>query len=94
MSSDKFLEHIANQIERLDSKISKTDEKIGNIEVILARNTTSLEEHIKRTNILEQKLEPVETHVKHVEGIVKFTIWLATISGLYELGSWIWNKTH
>jgi hypothetical protein len=36
---------------------------ISDIKVILERNTVSLEEHMRRTEIAEERLEKVENHV-------------------------------
>lgn len=38
-----------------DSKFDKLYEKLTDIEVTLARNTTSLEEHMRRTSALEER---------------------------------------
>lgn len=45
----------------------------------LALQQQSLDQHIKRTDLLEQKLEPVEKHVDQVQGIMKFLGWLAVL---------------
>ncbi len=50
-------------LDKIESKIDKLDEKLDRVEVTLAINTQSLVEHVRRTNALEDKLDPVEKHV-------------------------------
>ena len=49
-------------------------DRLDNIDKTLIRNTLSLEEHIRRTNVLEQKMEPVEKHVLAMQSITKFIL--------------------
>lgn len=44
----------------LHEKLDRIDNKIDDMRVDVARNTVSLEEHIKRTNILEAELKSVK----------------------------------
>lgn len=69
---------------RLEEKIDKISDKISSIDVTLAKNTVSLEEHIKRTNILEQKLGPVEKHVNMVDGALKLIAVAAMVATIAE----------
>lgn len=55
----------------IEQKIDKIDERMDNIALTLARNTESLEIHIKRTNLLESKVEIIDKHVIMVNAIVK-----------------------
>jgi len=67
-------------MERLEEKLDKIVEQIAEINVTMARNTASLDEHIRRTNMLEEKLEPVEKHVLMVNSITKFVITMITLA--------------
>lgn len=73
MHSDKILEIIL-EIQKDVQQIDKT----------LTRNTDSLDVHIKRTNILEKKMEKVETHVNKVEAVIKFILSGSVLVALYE----------
>ena len=81
MSNDNF--------DRLENKLDKIQDSLSNVDKILAVNTESLITHIKRTNLLEERLErelkPVTTHVERVNGILKFVLFLVAISGLIKL---------
>jgi hypothetical protein len=67
-----------------DEKLDKIVESVHRIDKTLVVNTEHLAEHMRRTDLLEQKLRPVETHVFMVNGIVKFILGLAAISALFK----------
>lgn len=71
--NDKMLEIIL-EIQKDVKEIDKT----------LARNTDSLDIHIKRTNILEKKMERVDVHVNKVEAVIKFILSGSILVALYE----------
>lgn len=56
---------------RLEDKVDKIVEKIGNIDVTLAKQSVILEEHVKRTNLLEARIEPVVKHVAIMKAMAK-----------------------
>jgi predicted nuclease with TOPRIM domain len=72
------------KLERIEDKIDHIQEKISSIDVTLAKQHESLEIHIKRTNILEQKLEPVENHVVAVNTVLKVIGFSALALGIIE----------
>ena len=51
---------------KLETKLDKLDERLDRIELILERNTQSLADHIRRTEILETEMKPVKDHVAMV----------------------------
>ena len=62
----------------LENKLEQIDEKLNTITVVLDRNTNSLQEHMRRTEINEQSiksnseaLEPIQKHVTQVENTLK-----------------------
>lgn len=69
---------------RLEDKLDKVVDKIGNIDVILGKQSVILEEHVKRTNLLELKLAPVEKHVAMINGTFKFLGLVAIFIGIIE----------
>lgn len=48
---------------RVEQKLDRVQQDVNEIKVILARNTTSLEEHMRRTAIAEERIELVQTQV-------------------------------
>lgn len=67
---------------RIEDKLDKVVDHIASIEVTLAKQHTSLEEHIRRTNILESKVEPIEKHVNMVQGAIKLILILSAAAGI------------
>lgn len=78
-SGDTLSVHILNQLTRFDSKFDKFDERFDKYNETLIRNTITLEDHVKRTNLLETKIFHVETevtglkeHMTIVKGVMNF----------------------
>ena len=57
---------------RILDKLDKIQDDVTEIKVTMAVNATSLEEHMRRTALLEESLKPVEKHVQMVNSILKF----------------------
>jgi hypothetical protein len=76
MNNDKMLEIILD-IQKDVKEIDKT----------LARNTDSLEVHIKRTTMLEKKMDHVEKHINMVQGGLKLLLSSSILLALYEFFS-------
>jgi len=68
--------------DRVEGKLDKIAIHIGNIDVTLARQEITLAEHVRRTDALEKKLEPIEKHVTIFQGIMKFIAAIGTIIGV------------
>ena len=78
------MEDIKAVLAKLDKKIDKLDSRLDHVDITLIKQEAQLAEHIRRTNILEQKLEPVEKHVTMVNGVLKFIGLLAVIAGIWQ----------
>ena len=61
---DRLADRILNRLDRLEDKIDKLSDTANTNAIQLARNTISLEEHIKRTNLLEDELKTTKTEIK------------------------------
>lgn len=68
------------RLDKIEDKLDIVSDKIASIDKTLAAQHVSLQEHIRRTNILENKLEPVERHVTMINGVLKAIGLLATIA--------------
>lgn len=65
--------------QRIEEKLDKVQEDVNEIKVILARNTTSLEEHMKRTAIAEERIELVQEQMNvQIEPIRRHVITVNT----------------
>lgn len=58
----------------IDGKVDEVKDKLHNIELIQTRMESDLKYHIKRTDILEQKVLEIDDKVKPVEN-AKNAIW-------------------
>jgi hypothetical protein len=71
-----------DKFQRLENKLDTLSDKLVDIDKTLVRNTVSLEDHVRRTNLLEEKLAPVERHVAMIQGIVKFIALMGVLLGI------------
>lgn len=69
---------------RIEDKIDKIVEDVGEIKTHMAVYNAQLTLHIKRTEMLEEKLEPVEKHVAMVSGAIKLVGVVAMIVAIIE----------
>ena len=62
--NDNMKEDMEKHIDRILDKLDKLDDKVNEIDKTLARNTDSLELHMKRTDLLEKHLEKQDERIK------------------------------
>jgi len=72
---DKKLDEIKKDISLIKSSIVKIDKT-------LAINTKSLEEHMRRTELLEKELKPVTRHVLYMQGAGKLIFMLSLLASI------------
>lgn len=72
--SDKRLSNIENTCVQMEKRLDSIDQT-------LVKNTTLLDYHIKRTNILEEEIIPIKNHVTIVHTILKGVPWILGILG-------------
>jgi len=64
MSLDKEIVHeMFKTLERLDNNVDQ-------INITLAKQSVVLEEHVKRTNLLEENIKPLQKHVNIVNSLI------------------------
>lgn len=69
------------RLERIEKKIDDLTDHLSNIDTTLALQHESLKHHIKRTNLLEKKIEPIESHVKLLQGLFKIVSAISVMTG-------------
>lgn len=88
-SNDDYKCRSGENADRLEGKIDNIVDQVGNINVTLAKQHASIEEHIRRTNILEEKLIPIEKKFYEISGIVRLGGWvvglLSVVVGLLKI---------
>ncbi len=66
---------------KIDGKLDKIQESISRIDVTLAKQSVILDEHVKRSTMLEAKMEPIEKHVTIANAALKILGVLAGLGG-------------
>ena len=73
----------------INDKLDKIIDDIGEIKVTHAKNTAHLEEHMRRTDLLETRVEqvagsiqPIQTHVDMIKGAMKLVTIVAAIASV------------
>jgi len=76
-------------LERVYDRQHEMAKDINDIKIVLAKQEENLRHHIYRTDLAEQniellrkQLEPVESHVKILQGLLKIFGGLAILAGL------------
>lgn len=73
------------RLDRLEDKIDSMISHQSRMETLLGKQAVILEEHVRRTNLLEEKIKPLEKHVVVVNALVKAVIVIASIGGVHGL---------
>ncbi len=76
-------------ITKLENKLEKISDHLRSIDITLASQHVTLEEHIKRTKQLEERVDPIEKSVLMFHGFIKFIgmpiTLLTTIAAITEI---------
>lgn len=87
-----------SKLNSIESKLDKIDERLDKVEQVLIRNTTVMEEHHRRSTLLEahvdkienrfyKELGPVKKHIDTVSYGLKGILWLfagiTALAGLF-----------
>lgn len=72
------------RLPRMEDKLDKVDEKLGQINVTLAAQHESLKMHMYRTELLEKAIEPIQAHMSAVSGALKLVGFIAVLGGIIE----------
>ncbi len=69
---------------RLINKVDEMLEKMGDMNVSIAKIQIDVAHHIKRTDLLEKQVGPMKEHASELKGAVKFLKLLAVIVAIVE----------
>lgn len=75
---------IEDRLIRIETKIDRVVEHIGSLDVTSAAQHVSLDEHIRRTEILEVKVAPIKKVFDSIIVIGKFLLFVAAIGAGIE----------
>ncbi len=74
----------------VDQKLDKIVDTLGQQAVTLERLTVTVEDHVRRTNILEADIAPIKRHVWMVNGALKLIGLLGILAAIAEgITSWV-----
>lgn len=82
MEPDKILELIMAKMDKIEDKVDKIAINTARQDVTLQNQHLSLEEHIRRTNALEEVVKKLVKHTNWVEGVFKALGLIALVSGI------------
>ena len=80
-SIQDLLQHIDKKMDKIEDKVGRLDGRLDDVDVNLARQEGHLSEYFRKIDTLEERLQPVEDRVKHVEGIFKFFTAITIVCG-------------
>lgn len=66
--------------ERIWRMLERMDERLDAMNIILAANTKSLEEHMRRTELLENEIRPIKSHVSLINAGAKILSVVLTLA--------------
>lgn len=92
--SDEVAKMILSTLEKIDEKVDRIDKTLAVQEKTLQVQAEQLSEHIRRTNLLEVRVEqtatefkkdlrPVEDHVRFINRSAKVFAWVLGIVGVF-----------
>lgn len=67
----------------------KIFDRLSSIDSTLAAQHETLKEHIRRTELLEEAIEPIKKHISMSTGIIKFVSFLAVVATVAEAIHWM-----
>ena len=72
----------------IDDKLEEIKTHLSNIDITLVRNTVSLETHVKRTEMAEDRItqvekdiKPLQKHMSEINGVLRFLGLIGIIIG-------------
>lgn len=71
------------RLERIESKIDDLADAQAKMNVILGQQHVSLKDHMRRSDALEQQIQPIKKHVAMVEGALKLLGLISLLVGVY-----------
>lgn len=68
----------------MEDKLDKIVDTLGQQAITLERLTVTVEDHVRRTNLLEEDIKPVKRHVFMVEGALKLMGLIGILAAIAE----------
>ena len=78
---DSMRKWVEKRFDRVDEKFDRLGDRLDKVDVTLAKQQTSLDEHIRRTEILESQVEPLKAQSAQVKLVLKIVAALVAAGG-------------
>lgn len=66
----------------MENRLARIEDKIDQVIVEQAAQHVTLQEHTKRSTMLEEEMKPIRRHVAQVQGAIKLLSLLGVIAGI------------
>lgn len=73
-----------DKLDRIELKLDDLSEHLTSIDKTLSAQQIILDMHIKRTELLEETVEPIKNHITQLKGVIKFIYLIAGLAGILE----------
>ena len=87
---DIFKDHFDGHMENVGKTLERMDDRLDKVDVTLGKQQVTLEDHVKRTNLLEDKLareiEPLKVQSAQVKLLMKIGAAVIAAGGLGGAG--------
>ena len=77
------MDDIKKSLGSISSDLKEINKNIREIDLTLVKQEQQLAEHIRRTNLLEEKMKPLESHVNHMQAGFKLLAFGSLIIGIF-----------
>jgi hypothetical protein len=93
MSDINLWEVIVAKFDKIDNKLDSIEASQAETNIILDKQEVNIAIHVKRTNILEDKIVPIEKFMEVVNGILKaiggLAILISIVTGIIKIVQYI-----
>lgn len=90
-TSDENILYLNGKLDKIENKIDKVIDHTTSIDITLAKQHLVLEEHIKRTALLEKQVVPIQEHVNFINKLTKLVLAVVT-AGAAIIEAWKYVK--
>lgn len=87
MNTPDFIAWLGERLDRIEHKVDEGRAHLSQVDVTLAKQAADVEHHIRRTDLLETRVEqiatdvrPIREHVLYLRGIGWFLVALAGVA--------------
>lgn len=72
------------RLDKIEAKVDNIVESIGTINTTLSAQHVSLQEHMRRTTLIENQLMPIKTQSDMMKGAIKLLVLIGVIVAIVE----------